>query len=155
FLDPLNSLPGIRAGWVGRIPDLAITGDRDEAMQQLRPVHTAAVEAFSPGPWWRAEQVHGNQVALVPGAATITAPDGLPVVPGVDGLVTNTAGIVLAIYVADCGAIWLADRATGAVGLLHSGKKGTESNIFAAALDLMARKFGTRAENVTAVLGPC
>jgi hypothetical protein len=73
----------------------------------------------------------------------------------VDGLVTGGAGVVLAIYVADCGAIWLADRKTGAIGLLHSGKKGTESNILSTALGLMKEHFGTRPDDVTAVLGPC
>jgi copper oxidase (laccase) domain-containing protein len=157
FLKTICAVPGVRAGWVERIPDLAILGGRDEAMQVLRPAHTAAVAAFShPGSRWvRAEQVHGTAVAVVPGAAEILAPDGLPVVPGVDGLITNEPGIVLVIYVADCGAIWLADRATGAIGLLHSGKKGTNGNILAVALATMAENFGTRPEDVSAVLSPC
>jgi polyphenol oxidase len=157
FLAPLNDIPGIRAGWIERVPDLAITGDRDEAMKQLRPWHEAAIAGFNPDPsaWWRAEQVHGNAVAVVPGSPTVIAPDGLPVVPGVDGLITGQAGILLAIYVADCGAIWLADRKTGAIGLLHSGKKGTESNILQQALELMGERFGTQPKDVTAVLGPC
>lgn len=154
---PLNALPGVRAGWVERIPGLQITGDRDEAMRQLRPFHEAAITEFAEtgAPCWRAEQVHGNAVAVVPGSPQIDAADGLPVVPGVDGLITCEPGTVLAIYVADCGAIWLADAITGAVGLLHSGKKGTEANIFQQALDRMAEQFGTRPEDVTAVLGPC
>lgn len=156
FLEALQAIPGVRAGWVERVPDLAITGDRDEAMRQLRPVHERAVAGFAPeAAWWRAEQVHGNQVAAVPGAETIIAPDGLPVVPGVDGLVTAEPGVILAIYVADCGAIWLADGTTGAIGLLHSGKKGTEFGILDEALRLMAERFGTRPADVVAVLGPC
>ena len=157
FLDSLNSIPGVRAAWIERIADLPINGDRDEAMKLLRPYHESAVSHFA-GPsaqWWRAEQVHGTHVAVVPGSPQILAPDGLPVVPDCDGLVTCQPGIVLAIYVADCGAIWLADRVTGAIGLLHSGKKGTEGNIFEVALGVMAEQFGTRAENVTAVLSPC
>jgi YfiH family protein len=153
----LNEIPGVRAGWIERVPHLRITGDRDEAMTQLRPNHEAALLSFA-GPsarWWRAEQVHGTAVALVPGSPEITAPDGLPVVPGVDGLITREPGVVLSIYVADCGPIWLADRVSGAIGLLHSGKKGTESNIFQEALDRMSEHFGTRAKDVTAVLGPC
>lgn len=157
FLAPLNDIPGIRAGWIERVPGLAITGDRDEAMKQLRPWHESAIAGFTPDPsaWWRAEQVHSNAVAVVPGSPKVTAPDGLPIVPGVDGLITGQAGILLAIYVADCGAIWLADRKTGAIGLLHSGKKGTESNILQQALELMGERFGTQPEDVTAVLGPC
>ena len=157
FLDSLNAIPGVRAGWVGRVPDLPISGDRDEAMNLLKAHHAAAVSDFA-GPdaqWWRAEQVHGTSVVLVPGAPQIIAPDGMPVVPGADGLITRESGVVLAIYVADCGPIWLADRGTGAVGLLHSGKKGTEGNIFETALAEMGRNFGTRPEDVVAVLGPC
>ena len=157
FLDPIHAIPGIRAGWVERAPGLAITGDRDEAMRQLRSFHETRVHEFagSDAAWWRAEQVHGNAVAVVPGAAQIIAPDGLSAVAGVDGLLTNQVGVVLAIYVADCGAVWLADRRTGAIGLLHSGKKGTENNILGVALERMATEFGTRAEDVTAVLSPC
>jgi polyphenol oxidase len=157
FLDALNRIPGIRAGWVERIDGLPITGDRDQAMALLRPTHEAAVRTFGGAgvEWARAEQVHGNEVAVVPCERRILAADGLPVIPGVDGLITETPGVVLAIYVADCGAIWLADRTTGAVGLLHSGKKGTESNILGVALARMNREFGTRSEDVVAVLGPC
>ncbi len=157
FLDPLNSIPGIRAGWVERVPGLTITGDRDQAMKLLQPHHQDAVSNFA-GPsarWWRAEQVHGTHVSVVPGSPQIIAADGIPVVPESDGLVTHQSGVVLAIYAADCGAIWLADRKTGAIGLLHSGKKGTEGNIFEVALGVMAHQFGTRAEDITAVLSPC
>ncbi len=156
FLDPLHALPGIRAAWVPRIPGLEITGDRDSAMRALRPHHEKFVAGFSASsPWWRAEQIHGTAVAVVPGPSTLTAPDGLPVVPGVDGLITATPGVTLSIYVADCGPIWLADPKTGAIGLLHSGKKGTEGNILANGLAAMARAFGTAAADVIVVLGPC
>ena len=126
-------------------------------MKQLRPVHEDVVKRFAgtSACWWRAEQVHGNVVAVVPGSPQILASDGLPVVPGVDGLITRESGWVLAIYVADCGVIWLADRRTGAIGLVHSGKTGTASNIFGVAMDRMRECFGTRAQDVTAVLGPC
>jgi len=156
FLDPLRAVPGVRAAWVERIGGLEIDGGREEAMRLLRPHHEAAVGAFAPGAaWWRAEQVHGAEVAVVPGTSTVLAGDGLPVVSGVDGLLTGVPGVVLAIYVADCGPIWLADRRTGAVGLLHSGKKGTEAEIFRCALERMAAEFGTHPRDVVTVLGPC
>jgi len=157
FLNDLNAIPGVRAGWVERIPDLTLTGDRDDAMMRLRPHHSTAVQNFG-GPnshWWRAEQIHGTAVALIPGAPQVIAPDGMPVVPNADGLITRNPNTVLAIYVADCGPIWLADRKTGAIGLLHSGKKGTEGNILTIALGQMSRHFGTHPNDVVAVLGPC
>ncbi|MGL4398597.1 MAG: polyphenol oxidase family protein [Luteolibacter sp.] len=153
----MHEIPGVRAGWVGRVPHLRVTGDREEAMNQLRPRHEAAVAAFGgpSAPWWRAEQIHGTEVAIVPGSPQTIAPDGIPVVPGVDGLLSVDSGVVLAIYIADCGPIWLADRKTGAIGLLHSGKKGTEGNIFKNALKIMEENFGTRPQDVVSALGPC
>lgn len=157
FLDPLNRIPGIRAAWVERIPGVRITGTREEAMTQLRSSHEKQVRAFG-GPqarWWRAEQVHGKGIGIVPFEEEVVASDGLPIVPGVDGLVTGQCGQLLAIYVADCGAIWLADQKTRAIGLLHSGKKGTEQDILGEALRKMEEHYGTRPADVTAVLSPC
>lgn len=158
FLEPINRVPGIRAGWIGRLAGIETSTDRDETLGRLRPLHESRVRAdFGKERWSRAEQVHGSGVAVVPGDGSRLklSGDGLPVVSGVDGLVTNTPGEVLGIYVADCGAIWLADRGTGAVGLLHSGKKGTELNILGEGIALMGREFGTRPEDLVVVLGPC
>jgi copper oxidase (laccase) domain-containing protein len=155
-LQSLNSLPGIRAGWIGRLESVEVTTDRDETLGNLRPLHEEIVRReFGRDHWWRAEQVHGSGVAIVPGVSTKMAGDGLPVVPVVDGLITAAPGEILGIYVADCGAIWLADRRTGAVGLLHSGKKGTELNILGKAIGLMGEKCGTQPADLVVVLGPC
>jgi hypothetical protein len=156
FLNPIHRLPGFRAGWIGRVDGIEPTTDRDETLARLRPAHEAIVRRkFGRDRWWRAEQVHGREVAVVPAAESRVAGDGLPVVPGVDGLVTAEPGEVLGIYVADCGAIWLADRGTGAVGLLHSGKKGSELGILREAIGRMRDGFGTRPEDLVVVLGPC
>ncbi len=157
FLSLITSGTGLRAAFVTRIPSLAVDCERDEAMRRLRDAHTKAVQelGFSTAQWSRAEQVHGNDVAIAEKSPTILAPDGLPIIAVVDGLICGEAGHVLAIYVADCGAIWLADRATGAYGLLHSGKVGTEKNILQVALHAMQQNFGTQPKDVVGVLGPC
>ncbi len=157
FLAPLRALPHLRVDFIERVPEMPMDADRDEAMRRLRAHHTAAVETlgFSPQHWWRAEQVHGAEVAIAGESPTILAPDGLPVVAGVDGLITAQPGLALAIYVADCGAVWLADRVNGAHGLLHSGKKGTEGNILGRAVALMQERFGSRPQDLVGVLGPC
>jgi len=157
FLDELNALPGLKAGWVERVAGLTIEGDRDAAMARLRPVHEAQVRTFAgdQARWWRAEQIHGCEVAVVPTIEEITAPDGLPVVAEADGLITIEPGQLLSIYVADCGAIWLADRKTRAIGLLHSGRKGTEGNILGEAVELMHKRFGTNPKDLLCVLSPC
>jgi copper oxidase (laccase) domain-containing protein len=94
------------------------------------------------------EQVHGNQVAVVRSAA-----DGPW--PGIDGLVTAVPGVALGVHVADCGAVFLADPVRRAVGLVHSGRKGTESGIVSEAIRLLGRAFGTDPADLVVVLGPC
>jgi len=158
FLQPLRQIDGLHVDFVARIPCVNVDGGREEVMLRLRDHHSRAVDSlgFSTAQWWRAEQVHGNRVAVAGQTDRIMAADGLPVVAGVDGMIASSgSGLVLAIYVADCGAIWLADTANGAFGLLHSGKKGTEGNILGEAVKMMQRSFGCRPENLVGVLGPC
>lgn len=158
FLSPLQDVPGIHAAWVERLPGIAVDADREEVMRRLLPSHHTAVLHIAndaPHEWWRAEQVHSAKVAIVPGADQIPYADGLPVVPDVDGLVSDRDGTLLSIYVADCGAIWLVDRITRAIGLLHSGKKGTEGNILQRAVDTMVERFGSNPSDLISVLSPC
>jgi copper oxidase (laccase) domain-containing protein len=68
---------------------------------------------------------------------------------------TNLPGQLLAIYVADCAAIYLADPVTRAIALLHSGKKGTEGNILGEAVVQMTELYGTRPSDLVCVVSPC
>jgi copper oxidase (laccase) domain-containing protein len=156
-LDLLRAVPGVGAGWLGRLPEVDVAVERDEALRRLREPHEGWIRecAGEAADWWRPEQVHGAGVAEVPGAAVIEGCDGLPVVAGVDGLVSSRPGVVLTVVVADCGPVWLADRGSGAVGLLHSGKKGTEFGILRKGVELMGERFGTRPSDLVVVLGPC
>ena len=63
---------------------------------------------------------------------------------GADGLVTNQPGVSLGIYVADCGAVFLVDPVRRCLGLVHSGKKGTELAIVERAIEQMRGKFRQR-----------
>ncbi len=74
---------------------------------------------------------------------------------GVDGLITNLPNQLLAIYVADCAAIYLVDPVARAIGLLHSGKKGTEGNILREAVIEMQRHYGTKPGDLVCVVSPC
>ena len=127
-----------------RVPDLPITGDRDEAMNLLRPHHEAAVAGFR-----RTHRTTGGGPnkcmeppwPSCPEARKSSRPMACRWSPEWTDLSPAEPGVVLAIYVADCGAIWLADRKTGAIGLLHSGKKGTEAIFSKTRSTIMAREF--------------
>jgi copper oxidase (laccase) domain-containing protein len=73
----------------------------------------------------------------------------------VDGLITADPCVALGIYVADCCAVYFADQRTGAVGLSHSGKKGSELGIATETLRQMEQYFGTRPADVIVQLSPC
>ena len=94
-----------------------------------------------------ARQVHSRRVLIVEDqpAAEVAAVEA-------DGLLTRREDAVLSITVADCLPIWLADRRTGAFGIVHSGWKGT--GIVAEAILLLRSRFGSRPGEITAVIGP-
>ncbi len=161
FLEGVSAGPGWRAGFISRVAGVAVTRDKWETLAALESRHVRELGRLGFG-WedlWRAEQVHGAELAVVPrqGGAERIGGEGPAerIVAGVDGLLTGTAGVVLGIYVADCAAVYLADRRTGAAGLLHSGRMGTEAGIVPRALERMAAEFGTRPEDVVAAVSPC
>ncbi len=72
----------------------------------------------------------------------------------VDGLITNEPGIVLAAFYADCVPIYLVDTKHAAIGLLHSGWRGTAGKISAEAIRQMGIEYGSRPEDIVAAIGP-
>ena len=121
FLSPLLTDLTRRAAFIGRASEVPTSTDKEETLSLLRPTHQAAADALGFKQTHLAEQVHGVDLAIVGKSSPLMT-------PGVDGLLTSKADCLLGIHVADCGALYLADSRTGALGLLHSGKKGTEGN---------------------------
>ena len=74
--------------------------------------------------------------------------------PECDALITNTPGVGLVIFTADCTPILLHDPVTGAVGAAHAGWRGTAAKIAAKTVEAMTRVYGCRPENIRAAIGP-
>ena len=72
----------------------------------------------------------------------------------VDGMVTNVPGLILATTYADCVPLYLVDPVHRAVGLSHSGWRGTVQKIGQRTVELMRSTYGTSPEDLTAVIGP-
>lgn len=72
----------------------------------------------------------------------------------VDGLITNVPGIVLATYYADCVPLYILDPVNKAIGLSHSGWKGTVNRIGENTLKLMNENYGTNPKDVICCIGP-
>jgi YfiH family protein len=74
--------------------------------------------------------------------------------PECDGLVTNTPGLALVVFTADCTPILLHDPVTGAVGAVHAGWRGTALDIAGKAVRTMMDAFGCKPENIRSAIGP-
>ena len=106
-------------------------------------------EAGLPADYGMGEQTHGSGVALVNQGGKGK------VIPAVDALITREKNLSLVIRVADCGPVWIHCAKTGAIGLVHSGRKGTEAGVVPATIRRMKEEFGSDPQEMLALLGPC
>ncbi len=72
----------------------------------------------------------------------------------VDGLITDVPGICLVIFLADCVPLYFLDPVHRAVGLSHSGWRGTVAGMGKVTLDKMNEEYGTDPKDVIACIGP-
>jgi copper oxidase (laccase) domain-containing protein len=148
----LSELPDCRHVFTRRIPGIDVSHDKAEALRRLDMVHREIRESIGMGEWplLTAEQVHGDKIEIVD--RPIESDRHFA---GRDGFITNQRGIALGVYVADCCAVYIVDPVTSAIGLVHSGKKGTELAIAAKAIELMTARFGSEPANMIVQLSPC
>lgn len=120
-------------------------GDRPEAVCRNRE-RAAADLGLEPGrvAWMR--QIHGNEVAYVGEAPPRGAPE-------VDATMTDVPGTALAVLVADCTPVLLADPVRRIVGAAHAGRVGVAAGVVPALLRAM-RSAGARPGRIAAVVGP-
>ena len=72
----------------------------------------------------------------------------------VDGLITDRPGVTLVTFFADCVPLYFLDRKRRAIGLAHSGWRGTVNRMGQAVLSAMEKEYGTDPADVTACIGP-
>lgn len=145
---PLPGLEGIRAAFIPRLPGIDVDADRETVLGRLAPHHEEILGrlGFAPGALATAEQVHGGEAAVAKLAGRHD---------GVDALVTDVPGLALGIYVADCAAVYFADRRRRAIGLAHSGRAGTVANITGKTIDLLRAEFGVEPADLVVHISPC
>lgn len=89
-------------------------------------------------------QVHGSQVVVADGPWASEPPSA-------DAVVTTTPGLALAVLVADCTPVLLADEDAGVIGAVHAGRLGLLAGVVPAAISA-ARDLGAR--HLRAAVGP-
>jgi hypothetical protein len=89
-------------------------------------------------------QVHGREV--------VRAAEGQP--READALWTDEAAAAVSVKTADCVPILLVDPEGRRVAAVHSGWRGTDLEVAAAAVEALSRQ-GSRPEKILAAIGPC
>ncbi|GMA26382.1 laccase domain protein [Luteimicrobium album] len=150
--------PGVRAGFTTRAGgvspapwaslDLGLGVGDDPARVRA---NRAAVSAILGAPVSFMTQVHGREVIVVEGAPDAATPPH-DSVGEADALVTAD-GHALAVLVADCVPVLLADPERGVVGCVHAGRHGVELDVVGATVDALVG-LGGRREALRAVVGP-
>ena len=162
----LGAIGICRHVFIQRIPGVDVSHDKAEVLERLDVAHREIRNAtgFSDWPLFTAEQIHGNEIAVIDEVGSVLRADrgrrGAASLPGrefpaCDGIITNQRGVALGIYVADCCAVYLVDPKTPAIGLVHSGRKGTELGVVTNAITQMIERFGSDPAHMVVQLSPC
>lgn len=120
-------------------------GDRPDAVVANRERLAAGIGLTPQRVIWM-EQVHGH-------VATVVEGPGEQPVPASDAVVTAQPRLAMAVLVADCVPVLLADPVRKIVAAAHAGRVGARAGVLPAALAAMTR-LGARIENVEVLLGP-
>ena len=152
YFSALQAIGICRHAFIERVPGIDVSHDKAEALKRLDAVHGEARREIGMGGWplLTAQQVHGDKIAVVDQPVARDQEFA-----GCDGMITNQNKIALGIHVADCCAVYIVDPKTPAVGLVHSGKKGTEAAIASKAIQQMGERFGSDPAELIVQLSPC
>ena len=144
-------LGGVSAGHLGSLNIGMHRGDEPENVAKNHGILANAL-GYDVKKTVLSHQVHSDVVRVVTEGDCMGLDHHL--YPECDGLVTNTPGLALVVFTADCTPILLHDPVTGAVGAVHAGWRGTAMDIAGKAVNTMVTAFGCDPKNIRAAIGP-
>lgn len=128
-------------------------GDREEAvMENYRRLGDAV--GFLPENIVTSDQTHTSNVRVVTEADRGNGIIRPRPYTDVDGMITNVPGLVLATFYADCVPLYFIDPVHKAIGLSHSGWRGTVLKIGENTIRKMQEEYGSCPEDILAAIGP-
>lgn len=74
--------------------------------------------------------------------------------PDIDGLITNVPGLVLTTFYADCVPLYFVDPVHRAIGLSHSGWRGTVNRMGQVTIERMQEAYGADPADLICAIGP-
>jgi YfiH family protein len=111
----------------------------------------AGVLGVAPDRLARVHQVHSAIVRVVRTGEPVPGGEHPP---QADALATDDPGTALAVRIADCVPILIADRRRRAVAAVHAGWRGTCASIVSASVAAMGEAFGSDPADLAAAIGP-
>ena len=140
-------LGGVSQGGCASMNISTHRGDAPAAVEENRRRIASAV-GVDPEKMVYTCQTHTTNVALV------TGEDAGKSLPETDGMITRTPGLCLVTFYADCVPLYFVDPVRKAVGLSHSGWRGTVGDMAGVTVGMMGEVFGSRPEDILAAVGP-
>jgi polyphenol oxidase len=143
---------GISTCYGGNTLNLGLTQhDTKENVEHNCALFLEKVGAIDPeGYSWPLIQLRQIHSSVVHG---VSAASGKPLAG--DGLVTDTANLLLAVRTADCVPILLVDARRRVVGAIHAGWRGTVRRVVEKGIGEMRRRFDSVPRDLRAAIGPC
>ena len=145
-------LGGVSEGYLSSLNLGMHRGDTEENVAKNYAIVGNAL-GFDPKKMVFANQIHSDIVRVVTEKDCVGSLSHRDY-PECDALVTNTPGVAIAVFTADCTPILYYDPVTGAVGAAHAGWRGTAAGIAANVVDTMVSAFGCKRQNIRAAIGP-
>jgi polyphenol oxidase len=145
----------LREGGVSAAPFASLNlgrsvGDEPAAVSQ-NLARLAADIGYAAAALYEVEQVHGGAVEHV----DPSLPPEVFRSRSADALVSASAGCPVAVRVADCAAVLLADRASGAVAAVHAGWRGVVAELACRAVQALSERHGSAPNTLLAAIFPC
>ncbi len=129
-------------------------GDKAELVWENRRRYLSAFNA-NLNDMVACEQVHGNEVRQVQGTDRGRGARDLgDVIMNCDAMITNEPGVYLMSFYADCMPVYFYDPINRAIGMAHSGWKGTMQRIVVNTLEAMVKEFNTSPGELHIFIGP-
>lgn len=157
FVDHLFStrLGGVSKGCYSECNLSYTRGDEKEAVDEnYRRVAEALGHGRTLDDFVCTFQTHTTNIRVVTEEDRGKGPARLRDYTDIDGLITNIPGIILGSFHADCPPIYIIDPVHRAIGLVHSGWKGTVGRIAGKAMEKMGEIYGTVSSDCICAIGP-
>lgn len=140
-------LGGVSTGHCATMNISTTRGDDPAAVEENRRRIAKAIGV-------RAEDMTYTNQTHTTNVAVVEAKDRGKRFMETDGMVTNVPEICLVTFYADCVPLFFVDPVHRAIGLSHSGWRGTVGKMGKVTIERMRKEYGTDPAQVVAAIGP-